>query len=57
MNVSASLGQLLGPLIGAGLVALIGGFSLMFAVGGVLSIIGGLMTLLIRRRTPLSITT
>lgn len=57
VNVSASLGQLLGPLIGAGLVALIGGFSLMFAVGGVLSIIGGLMTLLIRRRTPLSITT
>lgn len=57
VNVSASLGQLLGPLVGAGLVALIGGFSLMFAVGGVLSIIGGLMTLLIRRRTPLSITT
>ena len=28
VNVSASLGQLLGPLIGAGLVALVGGFSL-----------------------------
>ena len=51
VNVSASLGQLLGPLIGAGLVALVGGFSLMFAVGGVLSIVGGLMTLAIRRRT------
>ena len=52
VNVSASLGQLLGPLIGAGLVALVGGFSLMFAVGGVLSIVGGLMTLAIRKRTP-----
>ncbi len=50
VNVSASLGQLLGPLIGAGLVALVGGFSLMFAVGGVLSIVGGLMTLAIRKR-------
>jgi MFS family permease len=51
VNVSASLGQLLGPLIGAGLVALVGGFSLMFAVGGVLSIVGGVMTLGIRKRT------
>ena len=51
VNVSASLGQLLGPLIGAGLVALVGGFWLLFAVGGVLSIVGGLMTLAIRRRT------
>ena len=51
VNVSASLGQLLGPLIGAGLVTLVSGFSLMFAVGGVLSIVGGLMTLAIRRRT------
>ena len=52
VNVSASLGQLLGPLIGAGLVALVGGFQLMFVVGGVLSIVGGLMTLAIRKRTP-----
>lgn len=52
VNVSASLGQLLGPLVGAGLVALVGGFWLLFAVGGVLSIAGGLMTLAIRRRTP-----
>ena len=50
VNVSASLGQLLGRVIGAGLVALVGGFVLMFAVGGVLSIAGGLMTLAIRRR-------
>lgn len=51
VNVSASLGQLLGPLIGAGLVALVGGFWLLFAIGGVLSIVGGLMTLAIRRRS------
>ena len=44
VNVSASLGQLLGPLIGAGLVALVGGFWLLFLVGGVLSVAGGLMT-------------
>lgn len=50
VNVAASLGQLLGPVIGAGLVALVGGFGVMFAVGGVLSIVGGLMTLAIRRR-------
>jgi len=49
-NVSASLGQLLGPLIGAGLVALVGNFWLLFAVGGVLSIAGGAMTLAIRNR-------
>ncbi len=51
VNVSASLGQLLGPLVGAGLVALVGGFGLMFAVGGALSIAGGLMTLAIRKRS------
>ena len=50
VNVSASLGQLLGPLIGAGLVALVGGFWLLFAVGGVLSILGGVMTLGVRPR-------
>lgn len=55
VNVSASLGQLLGPLIGAGLVALVGGFWLLFAVGGVLSILGGAMTLAIRRRGPVSV--
>jgi MFS family permease len=50
VNVAASLGQLLGPLIGAGLVALAGGFWLLFAVGAALSALGGLMTLAIRRR-------
>lgn len=48
VNVAASLGQLLGPLIGAGLVALVGGFWLLFAVGAVLSALGGLATLRIR---------
>ena len=52
VNVSASLGQLLGPLIGAGLVALVGAFWLLFAVGAVLSVAGGLATLAVRRRTP-----
>ncbi|WP_447947247.1 MFS transporter [Microbacterium lacticum] len=50
VTVAASLGQLLGPVIGVGLVALVGGFWLLFAVGGVLSIVGSLMTLEIRRR-------
>ncbi|MFH8249961.1 MFS transporter [Microbacterium sp. B2969] len=50
VNVSASLGQLIGPLLGAGLVALVGGFWLLFLVGGVLSIVGGLMTYAIRSR-------
>jgi MFS family permease len=48
VNVSASLGQLIGPLLGAGLVALVGGFWLLFLVGGVLSVAGGLMTYAIR---------
>lgn len=52
VNVSASLGQLLGPLIGAGLVALVGAFWLLFAVGALFSVAGGLATLAIRRRTP-----
>ncbi|MFT4052858.1 MAG: MFS transporter [Microbacterium sp.] len=50
VNVVAALGQLLGPVIGAGLVALSGGFGLLFAVGGALSIVGGLMTYAIRVR-------
>lgn len=44
VNVSASLGQLLGPLIGAGLVALVGGFWLLFLVAGTLSVVGAVMT-------------
>lgn len=50
VNVSASLGQLIGPLLGAGLVALVGGFWLLFLVGGILSIIGGVMTYAIHAR-------
>lgn len=45
VNVSAALGQLLGPMIGAGLVAAVGGFWLVFVAGSVLSLAGGLMTL------------
>lgn len=52
VGVAAGLGQLLGPLIGAALVAAVGGFWLLFVVAGVLSIGGGLMTLAIRDRTP-----
>lgn len=44
VNVSASLGQLLGPLLGAGLVALVGGFWLLFLIAGILSAIGAIMT-------------
>ncbi len=50
VNVAASLGQLLGPLIGALLVAMAGDFWLLFTAGGVLSAMGGLMTLALRAR-------
>jgi MFS family permease len=50
VNVSASLGQLIGPLLGAGLVALVGGFWLLFLAGAILSVAGGLMTFAIRTR-------
>jgi len=52
VNTSASLGQLIGPLLGAGLVAIVGDFWLLFLVGGILSIVGGFMTLAIGKRTP-----
>lgn len=45
VNVSASLGQLLGPLLGAGAVALVGGFWLLFLAAGILSVLGAVMTL------------
>lgn len=48
VNVSANLGQLLGPLLGAALVALVGGFWLLFATAGVLSVLGGIMTIAVR---------
>lgn len=52
VNVSAALGQLLGPLVGAAMVAAVGGFWLLFLVGAVLSVAGGLMTLAIRQPRP-----
>ncbi len=54
VNVSAQLGQLLGPLLGAGLVALVGGFWLLFAAAAVLSLIGAAMTFAIRAPSPVS---
>ncbi len=45
VNVAAALGQLVGPVLGAGLVALVGGFWLVFLMGFVLSVVGGLVTL------------
>ncbi|MGY1551795.1 MFS transporter [Microbacterium sp. A588] len=48
VNVSASLGQLLGPLLGAGLVAVVGGFWLLFLIAGILSAVGALMTVAVR---------
>lgn len=45
VNVSVNLGQLLGPLLGAGLVAWVGGFWLLFLAAGILSALGALMTL------------
>jgi len=44
VNVSANLGQLLGPLAGAALVAAVGGFWLLFAVAAALSVAGAGMT-------------
>ncbi len=48
VNVIAALGQLLGPVIGAGLVALVGGFWLVFTVAAVLSVLGAGLTALAR---------
>lgn len=44
VNVTAALGQLIGPMLGAGLVAMVGGFWLVFIAAAVLSVIGGLLT-------------
>lgn len=52
VNVVAALGQLLGPVIGAGLVALVGGFWLLFVAAAILSFAGGALTLLARERKP-----
>ncbi|MCK0439766.1 MFS transporter [Gordonia alkaliphila] len=51
VNVAASLGQLIGPMLGAGLVAAVGGFWLLFAMAAVLSVLGGLLTLRAREKT------
>ncbi|MFJ4996717.1 MFS transporter [Microbacterium sp. NPDC088619] len=53
--VTAALGQLIGPVLGAGLVALVGGFWLVFIVAAVLSLVGGGLTALARQpaRDPL----
>ncbi|WP_029145452.1 MFS transporter [Microbacterium luticocti] len=48
VNTSAALGQLVGPLVGAGLVALVGGFWLLLIVSTVLSAAGGLISGLAR---------
>jgi len=52
VNVTAALGQLIGPVVGAGLVALVGGFWLVFLMAAVLSVAGGLMTALARQPVP-----
>lgn len=52
VNVTAALGQLIGPMVGAGLVALVGGFWLVFLMAAVLSVVGGLMTALARSPEP-----
>ncbi|MFJ2552901.1 MFS transporter [Microbacterium sp. NPDC087591] len=49
VNVTAALGQLIGPVLGAGLVALVGGFWLVFVAAAVLSIVGGVLTAFARQ--------
>ncbi len=48
VNTAAALGQLLGPVVGALLVAAVGGFWLVFTIATILSVIGGLLTGLAR---------
>src|SRR5690606_27806234 len=54
VTVAANLGQLLGPLIGAALVALVGGFWLLFASAALLSVAGAVMTSRVSARHPSS---
>ncbi|MEZ5210804.1 MFS transporter [Gordonia sp. (in: high G+C Gram-positive bacteria)] len=56
VNVVAALGQLIGPILGAGLVAAVGGFWLLFAMAAVLSVIGGLLTMLARDKSTIAVT-
>ncbi|WP_144872998.1 MFS transporter [Microbacterium sp. 1.5R] len=44
VTVTAALGQLIGPVLGAGLVALVGGFWLVFVAAAVFSLAGGILT-------------
>lgn len=44
VNTTAQLGQLIGPVLGAAMVALVGGFWLVFALSAILSVVGALMT-------------
>lgn len=53
VNVTAALGQLIGPMLGAGLVALVGGFWLVFVAATVLSVIGGVLTGMARTKRRL----
>ena len=48
VNSAANLGQLVGPLLGTGSVALVGGFWLLFASAAVVSVVGALLTLTVR---------
>lgn len=49
VTVTAALGQLVGPVLGAGLVALVGGFWLVFAAAAAFSLAGGVLTALARQ--------
>lgn len=49
VNVTAALGQLIGPVLGAALVALVGGFWLVFVAAAVLSLVGGVLTAFARQ--------
>lgn len=52
VNTTAALGQILGPVIGAGLVALVGGFWLVFTAAAVLSLLGAVLTGFAREKRP-----
>ena len=52
VNVTAAFGQLLGPVIGAGLVALVGGFWLLLVMAAVLSLADAGLTALAREGSP-----
>ncbi|PRA79980.1 MFS transporter [Microbacterium sp. MYb66] len=49
VNVTAALGQLIGPVLGAALVALVGGFWLVFVAAAALSLVGGVLTAFARQ--------